>query len=297
MKRIMMTLAAGLFAFGGVSAQNQDGAAQQAQGFDIEQVQPIGTVETTIEDGQETEQPDTGTVVLTQTTPDQQHANFDVVGPDGFHDHFDFEDADEGEHVHDGLQPGIYSIAASDEGLELAHTVIEVSAGGTTSVHVDLAVWDEAARVDPAATYGQVGMRPIEPVEDQQLDDVQEDDVQEVRGPVVQPGYPYGAWGVGPTRAIDAAEIGAIEVLGPDDQDFQVVITGPNGYSETAGNGDVVSDLFAGQYVLAATGNGLDLAVTTVEVQAGQQLQVEPNFGGAAARPQNGQQQDGETQN
>lgn len=302
MQRIIMMLSTVLFLFGAAVAQDQDqnqnDAMEQAQDFDIEQVEPMGNVQT----GQEAyDSEDAGAIVLTHTTPDDQHANFDVVGPNGFHDHFDFEDGPEGEYVLDDLEPGIYSIAATDETFGVAHTVVEVTAGQSTSVHVELEITEEGARYDPAATYGQVGMQEQAPAQqDAEGQDGEDGEAQDAEGQegaqqqARQPGYPFGAWGVGPYQPIDDADAGELRIGGPEDQDFQVVVTGPDGFYETAGQGDTISGLFTGQYVIAATGEELDLAVTTVDVEAGQRLEVTPNFGGAQA--QDAEQQDAEQQ-
>ena len=264
MKKMILILASALVLFGTAGAQDM----MAAEDFDIDRVQPYGTVETDVVVFETDE--DLGAIVLRHTTPDEQHANFDVVGPNGFYEHFDFEDADGGEYVLENLEPGVYSVAASDENLSLAHTIVEVTAGQSTSVSMSLEPWEgDALRddFDAADTYG----------------------TYDGFGDDVQPGYPYGAYTVGTEEVVDTPETGAIFVESMEN-DAQLVVTGPNGFSETAGNDETLEDLPPGQYVLAATGQGTDLSVTTVQVRAGELLSVDPNF---AQQTGATQQQDG----
>lgn len=319
MKRLILMLST-LLVLGAAAAQDQQDQNQQQQNqqqsqqqsqattpgeFDIERVQPIGVVEVervAIEGQQEDQQAanEIGAIVLTQSTPGDQHANFDVVGPNGYHEHFDFEDAAGGERVLEDLEPGVYSIAATDENLGLAHTVVEVAAGESTTVHVELSPW-----VLPAAEEQQAQDQEQQAEGEQVATDVDAVVVNReaavgVYGRYegyedVQPGYPYGAYAVGPYGPYDAAEAGALVVEGMDDA-AELVVTGPNGFSDTAENGETVDGLVPGQYVLAATGEGLDLAVTTVQVRLGQILSVDPDLAADDGQGQQNQQNEGQGQ-
>lgn len=251
MKKLITMLSFALFALGVTAAQSM----VAGNDFDHSQVQPIGNAESSFEAYEDSE--DRGAIVLTHTTPEDQHANFDVVGPDGTWEHFDFSDDEGDEHRLTDLTPGVYSIAASDEGLGLVHTLVEVRRGEATRVNFDLTAWEPAAEgeFDAAKTYGSY----------------------EGFGEDVQAGYPYGAYGVGAYESHDDADFGALSVSGLED-DTELVVTGPNDFSTSVSGDDEITRLAPGLYVLAATGEGMDVSVTTVEVRAGQRLPVDPDF-------------------
>lgn len=221
--------------------------------FNLENVTPYGDFQTAYE---AYDVADAGAIVLTYSSPDDQQPNFDVVGPMDYWEHFDFSRDDE--FVLDDLVPGFYSVSATDEGLELAHTVVQVRAGEAVAVNVNMGVWEEgftAGSYDPYGTYGSY--------------DGYED---------AYPGYPYGAYNVGPYEAYGgSADFGAI-AIGSVTEGTDVVITGPNGFSQAFESDAIVENLPPGVYVVAASGADTDLAVTTVEVQAAQQRSVTPSF-------------------
>jgi hypothetical protein len=177
----------------------------QTEDFDMVATEPYGEVETSYEPYEVADQ---GAIILSATTPGAQHPNFDVVGPDDFWLHFDLDDDPGEERVLSNLLPGIYSIAATDEALEVAHTVVEVRAGEAARVHVNLQPWDAdpPGDYDPSAYYG-------------------------ARAPELYPGYPHGGYTVAPYETYRLADYGAIRVqTGSSNVDY--VVTGPNGYSE-----------------------------------------------------------------
>lgn len=222
--------------------------------LDIDALEPFGAVERTTEayDAQ-----DVGAIVLTHTTPTDQNANFDVVGPDDYRRHFDFADEPGEGRLLGDLQPGVYSVAATDEGLDLIHTVVEVRAGESTHVHADLEVWQEGAFVpgayDPATSYGR---RDAEAV----------------------PAYPAGSFRLRqPTPFTVQRGFGAIAVDARD-ATIDTVVTGPNGYYVELEGNAVTDALWPGVYAIASTEEGFDLAVTTVEVEEGSRLEITPSL-------------------
>lgn len=174
-----------------------------------------------------------------------------------------------------GLLPGIYSVASTDENLELAHSVVEVRAGEVARVHINLQPWEyTAGAYDPYAYNTYYG----------------------TYGPGVYPAYPYGAYSVSPYEPYGTADAGAIAVEAPS-QEIDYVVTGPNGYSRDFEGDFVLDTLWPGVYVIAATETGYDLAVTTVEVRAEELLPVTPVLVELEANPGEGQeQQDQQTQ-
>lgn len=225
----------------------------QLDEYDLGKVAGYGGLETTYEAYDNAEM---GALILRQSTPGDQEANFDVVGPNDYWEHFDFSDGSE-EFVLDNLQPGIYSVAATDEGLELSHTVVEVRVGEAAVVNADLTAWEEgyeAGAYDPYLSYGTYAG-----YED------------------AYPGYPYAAYTVGPYAGYDDPDLGAIAISGVD-EGVDVIVTGPNGYSESFEADTVIEGLAPGVYAVAASGEGTETSVTTVEVQSGQQLPLTPGM-------------------
>src|SRR5690606_6841080 len=114
--------------------------------------QPADTGTTTVE-----VEVETGALVLTGSTPGDQHPNLDIVGPNGYYQHVAIPDDTDDPHVSEDLVPAVLSIAASDDGLQLAHTLVEVTAGEALRVHVNLVSTNEefepgVITADPAAT-------------------------------------------------------------------------------------------------------------------------------------------------
>lgn len=253
----MMTIATKMFAFIAMLALAANGLAQEQEVAVIDDFEPFGTVDATYA-AYDVEA--RGAIVLSHTTPGDQHANFDVVGPDDYFEHFDFSDDPGEELVLDDLLPGVYSIAATDEGLELVHTVVEVRAGESVAVHADLDIWEEGGYLpgtyDPYTGYAVA-------------------DRDTYRG---YPGYPYGAYNVGDaTPYTGQAGFGAI-AIDARDENIDTVVTGPNGYSEEFEGDAIATGLWPGVYAVASTEQGFDLAVTTVEVEMDSQIDVSPTL-------------------
>ncbi len=205
--------------------------------------EPLGVVEVGVSEPYDVA-PDLGAIVLSATTPDDQHPNYDVVGPDGYYEHFDIDDDPGEERVLNDLLPGVYSIASSDEGLELSATLVEVRAGEVVPVHFNL---------EPLEQFGY-GM-----------------------GDYAAYGYPAaaGPWGLGYTP-YDNAEFGSVMIASEEFADAEYVVTGPNGYSETFAGSTTLENLVPGTYVVAATGEGYQLARSVFDVQVSQRTELVP---------------------
>ena len=216
--------------------------------YDLSGVTPMGGFESSYEAYDNDEM---GAIILTQTTPGDQHANFDVVGPNDYWTHFDFTDDAGEEHVLDNLMPGVYSVAATDDGLTVSHSVVEVRAGESVRVHANMETWDEAGMMEPYDPYATWGTY-------EGYD-------------TAYPGYPYGGYEVGEYEAYADMNTGAIAISGVE-SGTDVVVTGPNGYSNGFEADSVIENLAPGVYVIAATAEDSELFVTTVEIQGGQQL-------------------------
>lgn len=216
----------------------------QASEFNMQDVTPYGTV--TIGDYTVYDNPDGGRLVLTANSPDDQHPNIDLVGPNGYWEHFDVDDDPGEEFVIDDLVPGVYSLASSDEGLQLVHTLLEVRAGETLAVDLQLQTMDTAvAAYDPNAYRA----------------------------------YPYGYDSVvGPYETYDNTDLGSITVSSDsvDNSNVTYIVTGPDAFSEDYTGDFTADDLLPGVYVVAATGDGYQISSTTVEVQAAKRAPVKP---------------------
>lgn len=86
---------------------------------------------------------------------------------------------------------------------------------------------------------------------------------------------PSGAYTAGPYAPHNVVDAGAL-VIDDVPAGHDVVVTGPNGFNEGYGEPLVIEALAPGLYAVAASGEGSDTSITTVEVQAGQQLPVTP---------------------
>lgn len=239
-------------------AQGQE--AITGENFDWETVRPYGEVEIAYEPYDVVE---SGAIVLSHTTPEDQHANFDIVGPDGYWEHFDFSDEPGEEYTLEDLLPGVYSIAATDDGLELAHAIVEVRAGEIMRVHVNMGIWEEGAYA--AGTYDPYGYYGTD----------DEDGY---------PGFPQGAYllspyePAGPFERAGTEEQFGVFAVEAELEGATYVVTGPNGYSESFDGSFVAEELWPGVYAIAATAEGFGTSVTALEVQPARQITVTPTL-------------------
>ena len=189
---------------------------------------------------------ETGAILFTAETPGDQHPNVDLVGPDDYFQHLEIADDDE-ELVVDGLLPGVYSVAATDDNLQLAHTLVEVMP-------------DEAVRVNIALTEALAAELEGEAI-------VADDRFV----------YPDDAYEIGEPAAFENDEFGAVAVeTGNEDATF--VITGPDGYSEEFEGAFAAEDLLPGLYVIAGTDDGTGIATSMVRVDVATATRMVPVF-------------------
>ncbi len=218
--------------------------AQEDEAFDPDLYEPLGDVEFGVYEPYEAA--DTGAIILSATTPTDQEPNFDVVGPDAYHEHFDISDNLGEEFVLDDLPPGVYSVASSDEGLQLSATLVEVRAGEVVSVAFNLVAME-------GSVYDIADYTPYT--------------------------YPagYEPWGVGYTP-YDNPELGSVVISADEGIDTEFVVTGPNGYSVDFEGSETLDDLLPGTYVVAATDEGYDLSRNVFEVRVGERVELAPTI-------------------
>ena len=213
-----------------------------AQDFDADLYEPLGDVG--IGAYEPYDAVEGGAIVLSATTPTDQEPNYDVVGPDAYYEHFDISDNPGDERVLDGLAPGVYSVAATDEGLQLSATLVEVRAGEVVPVSFNLQPMDAAAY--DIADYSPYAY-----------------------------GYPADYDTLGAYSPYDNPELGSVAVTS-EYTDAEIVVTGPNGYSTSFETEAVLDDLVPGTYVVAATDEGLGTSRNVFEVRAGERLEAAP---------------------
>ncbi|MEX2542717.1 MAG: cupredoxin domain-containing protein [Trueperaceae bacterium] len=190
---------------------------------------------------------ETGAIVFTGSTPDDQHPNIDLVGPDDYFNHFEIDDEADAERVIDNLLPGVYSVAATDNGLQLVHTLVEVVAG--QAVRVDLGL-DQAVTDFVPGRFANRGARTA---------------------------FPADGFRAGDPRTIDNAEFGGVAVE-TDNEDARFVITGPDAYSREFTGAFDVNDLMPGVYVIAGTADGSQITTSAVEVEVSRATTMVPAF-------------------
>ena len=215
----------------------------EVEAFDPELYEPLGTVDYVYEPYEGVEG---GAIVLSATTPTDQEPNFDVVGPDAYYEHFDIEDDLGEETILEGLLPGVYSIASSDEGLQLAATLVEVRAGEIVTVSFNL---------QPMETFAY--------------------DIADY-SPYAY-GYPAGYNTLGAYSPYANDQFGSVAITS-EFTDAEIVVTGPNGYSTDFEGEAVLDDLLPGTYVVAATDEGYGTSRNVFEVRAGERFEFAPTL-------------------
>lgn len=264
----------------------QDDAQNQGQGLQTATVAgqefvPYGNAEVgqaePMETGTEEVAVEAGAIVLTATAPTDQSPNVDIVGPNGYYSHVEISGDEGGETVVEGLLPGVYSVAATDDGLQLVHTLVEVTAGQAVRVNLNL---------------------------EQAVNEFQPGAFTQARGGNAFTTFPReGFTAEGPTQ-IESREIGEITV-DTNSESARFVMTGPDGYSNEFTGAFSVSDLRPGVYTIAGTEENKEIATTTVEVQVSTATTFVPvmtvtteaeEVGDGVAGGGEGQQQEGQSQ-
>ncbi len=221
-----------------------------AQVFDSNLFEPLGDV--TVGDYGVYDVADSGRIILSATTPTDQEPNYDVVGPNNYYERFDISDNPGDERGLENLLPGVYSIAASDEGLQLSATLVEVRAGETVPVNFNLQPMDTAAY--DIADYSPYAY-----------------------------GYSADYNTLGTYTPYDNPDLGSV-VVTADIPGTEVIVTGPNGYSENFETQATLDDLPPGTYVVAATGQGYDTSRNVFEVRAGERLETTTSVAATTAQ-------------
>ena len=254
-------------AAGGGTAEQPETRTVQIQG---EEVAPLGEIQVGQSEAYEDAQAETievevltGAIALSIITPDDQAANVDIVGPNGYYQRVEVDANAEEATVVDGLMPGVYSIAATDDDLQVAHTLVEVMGGEIISVQATL---EQLAGFEEGAFEADA-----------------------------QTAFPDNAYEAEEPVAIENAEFGEVTVNTENDN-TRFVVTGPNNYSQEFTGSFTASDLAPGVYVIAGTLDsgyevegaltGAQIATSAVEVNVSQAVTFVPVYDVVGAETQ-----------
>lgn len=211
---------------------------------------PFGTVEfdgyTPIDgyDPETLEEDAEGHLWVRTISPDSQGIDVTLLGPDGF---FAFEEIAD-EHLFDELRPGTYLIAATDDGLEMLTTKVDITAGMVAPVTLTMQPIS-TTRFDSVeyAPYGTFRLEPYEPLAD---------DTDPERGELI-------------------VDFGFSAMAEDSDADFDVngVVVGPNDFRvnlDDLNEAAEFDDLEPGVYLIALTTENGNISDGIVEVRANQ---------------------------
>lgn len=192
---------------------------------------------------------DGGAMSLAFSTPNEQNVDFNITGPNGYREdievgYFGFETGGDAQVV-EGLLPGVYSVAATDDNLQLIETKVEVREGELVALNFNM---------QRAESFNY------------DLADYQ----------------PYGNVEVGPYEDVDTANYGVLNiviVLGDQDAAPEALpelnVTGPDDFRREFEDFETeLGSLLEGPYSVAATAEGYKVAEGKVDAQAGQRTQI-----------------------
>ena len=186
-----------------------------------------------------------GSVFVQTIAPTDQGIDMVLMGPDGYRQLAEVQD----QALFKGLLTGTYSLAATDDGLQLVVGRVEVVAGCMAPVTLTLVpLADLAYAAEDVAAYEPYGTAELGAPEGIDSDG----GALGVR--VVLPGSGAGD---------EAEEITAqIDVVGPDD------------YRSNAEGEAILADLVPGAYAVTATATGYDVAQAVIPVRRGEAAEL-----------------------
>jgi hypothetical protein len=179
-----------------------------------------------------------GALAIGTISPGGQGIDVVIIGPDGYKNVIEVAE----EQLVDDLAPGTYVLMATDDGLEMVSTKVEVARGRIAPVTLTLSELDTTAF--DAVAY-----------------------------------EPYSAYEVGVYDTIDTADLGdlLIDVSGAEGVNIVGSIVGPDDYREEI-DGPVeeidLSGLVEGVYQIAVSAEGSDVVEGIADVRAGEAANV-----------------------
>ena len=194
-----------------------------------------------------------GSVFVQTVAPTDQGIDVVLMGPDGYQQVAEAQD----QALFKGLLPGTYSLAATDDGLQLVVGRVEVISGCIASVTLTLAPLAELA-------YAEADVEAYEP-----YGGIEAAAPEELDGE-------GGALGVRVLLPASGAGDEAEEVTA------QISVVGPDDYRSGAEDELTLADLVPGVYAVSATATGYDVTQGVVLVRGGEAvaltLVLEPLF-------------------
>jgi Ca2+-binding EF-hand superfamily protein len=187
-----------------------------------------------------------GALSLAYTSPNEQNVDFNVTGPNGYREDFEVGyiglEMGGDARVVSGLEPGVYSVAATDDSLQLIETKVEVREGELVSLDFN--------------------MQLIEDFE-YNLADYE----------------PYGAYEVGAYEPIGIDTYGNLIVTvemadGNDAVAPNINVTGPDDFRRELEGDRALQALVEGPYSVAATAPGYRMTEGKVDVRHAEAAQV-----------------------
>lgn len=137
-----------------------------------------------------------------------------------------------------GLEPGVYTFAATDEDMQLAEAKVEVREGQALAININLL--------------------PLKDL-DYNLSDYE----------------PYGRFEVMSPEPLEGNyDTGTLVITSNLPEDVGLHITGPNNYAASYREDETIEDLESGLYSVAATADDHDIVQGFVEVTAGLRVEV-----------------------
>lgn len=181
---------------------------------------------------------DSATLVIGVTSPFDQAVDVVVVGPNGMNESLEVE----GERVLEGLLPGRYLIAATDDDLPLVVGTVVLQAKTRTPVSV---------------TLNEVVLDPLD------------GDLHE----------PYGNNEFGPGGVIEQGQGSVIQIerglAGSEERDITVLVVGPDDYRETLDSDNTVIELVPSRYLVVATAEGYEMTGELFEAPEGEVVRLD----------------------
>lgn len=181
---------------------------------------------------------DSATLVVSVISPYDQAVDVVVVGPDGMNESLEVEE----ESVLEGLLPGRYLVAATDDDLPLVVGTVDLEANTLTPVSV---------------TLNEVVLDPLD------------GDLHE----------PYGNNEFGPGGVIERGPGSVIQIerglAGSEDSDITVLVIGPDDYRETLDRDNTVIELVPSRYLVVATAEGYEMTGELFDAPEGEVVRLD----------------------
>lgn len=187
-----------------------------------------------------------GALSLAYTSPNEQNVDFNVTGPNGYREDFEVGyiglETGGDARVVSGLEPGVYSVAATDDNLQLIETKVEVREGELVSLDFNTQLIEDF----------EYNLADYEP---------------------------YGVYEVGAYEPIGVDTYGNLIVIvemadGNDAVAPNINVTGPDDFRRELEGDATLQALVEGPYSVAATAPGYRMTEGKVDIRNAEAAQV-----------------------